>query len=136
MSITETKLFKNRVESPELVTNTITSEHIHAESAIINGIEISPELFKSEDIQVSSVVDVKQELIANGNNPTSAVGEQILGFSMNIYGRFPNGLDTLNYVTLRRCDDNGNPVAWQTPVYMYIRCLDRDGNIIDTFFSK
>lgn len=136
MSITETKLFKNRVESPELVTNNISSSHLQAESAIINGIEITPDLFDGQEITFQDVIDVKEQLRSKGLSISSIQPEQVVGFTMKIYGRFPNGVDQLEYITLNRKDTTGDAEALSAPVFMYIKCLGVDGSVIDTIFSN
>lgn len=121
MSIIETKLFKDRIETPELITNEI----------LLNGRPVSDALF--EGIVRTTLIDSREELRKLGNTPTHYAAQQVVGWKMQL------GEQTHDYairqVTLRRCDTTGDAYALNNNVFMYIDCVNQEGTIIKTVYS-
>lgn len=121
MSIIETKLFKERIETPKLITNEI----------LLNGRTLNDTIF-GDNIDVY-LIDTRQELKKLGSTPTHYAAEQVLGWKMQVNSLL-NGYQ-IKQVTLRRCDTNGNAYALSNEVFMFIDCLNQDGQILQTVFS-
>ena len=120
MSIEQTKLFKKRVETPELRTNEL----------FINNINMTDILFGATQSITNDARKILEERgdIVNDTNP-----EQVLGF------RLPITEDLIDMplisLTLRREDTVGTATALSNFVYAYVDCFNERGDIVHTFYS-
>ena len=139
MSIEQTKLFKKRIETPELRTNTFTSENLEGNNILADtiwfaGHDLEDTLFGDNIVEM--VFD-PIEIISKANTGTISYGaEQIIAFQMKVTQDYKGKYMTS--VTLRRCDTNtgsGKPVAQLEQVYLYANCMNSEGEVIDIFYS-
>lgn len=139
MSIEQTKLFKKRIETPELRTNTFTSENLEGNNILADtiwfaGHDLEDTLFGDN---IEEIVIDPIEIISEANTGAISYGaEQIIAFQMKVTQDYKGKYMTS--VTLRRCDTNtgsGKPVAQLEQVYLYANFINSEGEVIDRFYS-
>ena len=151
MSIEQTKLFKESIETPILKTNEVKAQVVEASQIAsddiwVLGYNLQNVLF-GDDI-IEQIADSTELLKSKyGVEPTYGA-EQIIAFQMEVPQEYKGKY--ISSVTLRRRDTNtgsGQPIAQQEQVYLYANCMtsykeignnnniNEDDFIVDTFYS-
>ena len=127
MSIEQTKLFKDSIETPILRTNEVKAQQIQGD-VIMQGYSLHDILFTDEDSHRK--IDVS-ELIEQKNIRYAA--EQIYSFYMGTTDYRGKAIEAVH---LRRDGNVGNAISRTNEVYLYADCYDENGNLVDTIFSE
>ena len=127
MSIEQTKLFKDSIETPILRTNEVKAQQIQG-NVIMQGYSLHDILFTDENAHRK--IDVS-ELIEQKNIRYAA--EQIYSFYMGTTEYRGKAIEAIH---LRRDGNNGSAASLSNEVYLYADCYDENGNLIDTVFSE
>lgn len=127
MSIIETKFFKERVETPILITNEVKSQKLSGD-VIIQGYSLHDVLFTDQMTQKK--IDIS-ELLEQSNIKYNA--QQIYSFYMGVTDYRGKAIKSIH---LRRDGNNGNAISRTNEVYLYADCYDENGNLVDTIFSE